>query len=139
MGLSSYHRIGAIVRSCQVGRRSHHHHHHQMQSQLQHRCICTSSSHPNHHNPTNRPQNALFNRRSRYNALYNQITIRSILLFGHNREEEYRRPWHDPDFMKNDAPDQVEAWLLSLLKSSNNNIEKDAHHFCARTPCISMQ
>jgi hypothetical protein len=110
-----------------------------MQSQLQRRCaICISSSHPHHHHQTNRSQNTLFNRRPRYNASYNQITIRSILLFGHNREEEYRRPWHDPDFMKNDAPDQVEAWLLSLLKSSNNNIEKDTSYSPNRPP-VSLQ
>jgi tetratricopeptide (TPR) repeat protein len=40
--------------------------------------------------------------------------------------------------MKNDAPDQVEAWLLSLLKSSNNNIEKDASYSPNRPP-VSLQ
>ncbi len=49
--------------------------------------------------------------------------IRSILLFGDHEEE--RRPWQNPNFMKDGSPDQVEAWLISLLKSVSNDISTE--------------
>ena len=31
--------------------------------------------------------------------------------------QQHRPPWHDPNFMKESSPEEVENWLLSLLKS----------------------
>ena len=73
--------------------------------------------------------------------LHAYLHFRSILLFGDSssREEQQlfeRRPWHDPNFMKDEAPERVEAWLLSLLKSVSNNI----HHreYSPSNPPVSV-
>ena len=54
--------------------------------------------------------------------------IRSISLFRDHKEQllfDERRPWHNPNFMKDNSPDQVEAWLISLLKSVSNDISTE--------------
>ena len=87
------------------------------------RC-CIWISTPSSHNPIISNQLnflSLLKRRSRYPAS-TQI-IRSILLFGgSSRECELKKPWHDPNFMKDDPPERVEAWLLSLLNSVSKKI-----------------
>ena len=36
------------------------------------------------------------------------------------KRRKFQRPWHDPMFMSDSSPEEVEAWLLSLLKSAQN-------------------
>lgn len=44
----------------------------------------------------------------------------TALLFRKNDENQYDsglpKPWHDPDFMNDSTPEQIEAWLIDLLK-----------------------
>eukprot|EP00804_Cyclotella_cryptica_P002909 CCRYP_013272-RA/>CCRYP_013272-RA protein AED:0.03 eAED:0.03 QI:850/1/1/1/0.33/0/4/946/716 len=37
----------------------------------------------------------------------------------------HAKPWHDPSFMKGCAPETVEAWLISLLKSNRGDKDQD--------------
>jgi len=44
----------------------------------------------------------------------------TALLFRKNDENQYDnglpKPWHDPEFMNDSTPEQIEAWLIDLLK-----------------------
>ena len=83
-----------------------------------------------------------------YNYNHALTQTRSILLFGHDnngddqqQQFDKRRPWHNPTFMKDSPPEQVEAWLLSLLKSvSNNNIHNtdNRDYYSPQTPPVSL-
>ncbi|KAK1744610.1 pentatricopeptide repeat-containing protein [Skeletonema marinoi] len=112
MASSSCSRLGTIVRrsSCSIiGRRKHS----PPSSSLLIQC---------------RRQSAILNRRPPHHHHYDSAStqIRSILLFGDNGQQfDKRRPWHNPNFMKDDPPDQVEAWLISLLKSVSNDIHTE--------------
>ena len=113
MASSSCSRLGTIVRrsSCSIiGRRKHS----PPSSSLLIQC---------------RRQSAILNRRPpphHHHYDYASTQIRSILLFGDNGEQfDKQRPWHNPNFMKDDPPDQVEAWLISLLKSVSNDIHTE--------------
>ena len=86
-------------------------------------CITAATSHTNHHNHLIKRERALIRRRRPLDRFHAFTQIRSILLFGEQIDE--RRPWQDPNFMNDDEPDQVEAWLISLLKSVSNDISAE--------------
>ena len=44
----------------------------------------------------------------------------SSFLFG----RKYQQPWHDPEFMQDSPPEDVEKWLLSLIQSTRRNAEQ---------------
>lgn len=46
------------------------------------------------------------------------------LLFGRGNRRKFQRPWHDPTFMQDSAPAEVEKWLLSLMQSTRKNAEE---------------
>ena len=55
------------------------------------------------------------------NIIHRPVTS---LLFGRGKnDEKYKRTWHDPTFMQDCTPEEVEKWLLSLLQSSKENAD----------------
>ncbi|KAL9185104.1 hypothetical protein ACHAXT_002881 [Thalassiosira profunda] len=56
------------------------------------------------------------------------VPRRSItsFLFGRakNAKPKFRRPWHDPQFMQESAPEETEQWLLSLIQSARRDAEQ---------------
>lgn len=87
------------------------------------RCITAATSYTNHHNHQINRERASIRRHRPYDHIHAFTQIRSILPFGEQFDE--RRPWQDPDFMNDDEPDRVEAWLISLLKSVSNDISAE--------------
>lgn len=62
-----------------------------------------------------------YHTRCRYNiiVLHQQRPVTS-LVFGRpvQTTSSYHRPWHDPEFMDQSSPEQVENWFISLMKST---------------------
>ena len=43
------------------------------------------------------------------------------LFFG--RSSKYKQPWHDPNFMADSTPEEVETWLLSLMQTARRKAD----------------
>ena len=69
------------------------------------------------------PTSFHINHQSQINNDHTTIIQRTVtsLIFG--RAKKDLRPWHDPTFMNDSAPEEIEKWLLSLLQSTRINAD----------------